>query len=183
MVRTGNAYRCSSGWGSYGPRELLSASSGVALSRVSPIRSLDDLRRRFQHAFFGTHGGKATTAWRVDHGIHVDTIKWLRFPHHEPFTESPSPLTCENDVQKTLERYLATAGVDMTVSLNSVHPKARRIHSAVIFVYPETFSFVIDYGYEDDGGWDHELARTTDGETFLMTLNRAVAELDRLCSA
>jgi hypothetical protein len=77
MVKTGKDYRQQGRWGSSGPIELLSKSSGLGLSSVEPITSIDDLRERFQFAMFSGHGGEATRRWREDFNIHPDTTRRL----------------------------------------------------------------------------------------------------------
>lgn len=185
MAVTGKDYTKPGRWGSSGVRELLSMSSGVNLSSISGITSIEDLRRRFQYAVLGK-GNEAITSWRNDHRVHVGEKVTIPYAVHKPynFGSSSAPFNSEANIQEELNRMLKPADDQtMKVSLNYVHHWVRNLHGVQIHAGDKGFVFDIWYGTAPKSTgryshWNDTLARSREGETFLQTLGRARDNFD-----
>jgi len=182
MLATGQAYPHPDRWVNAGVPWLLSASEGAIR-----IRKLEDLRETIHRGILGREQNDAHTRWRVDHNIRVDAEIVLPYRHNKPHSGAPYlGMECESDVKNELKAFLSTAaGTRMKAQLNSVHARAKVIHSVDINVLPDGFSFRVYFGFnahrpgQSDSEWSHVLARTKHGETFLDTFARARHELAR----
>jgi hypothetical protein len=181
MIKTGDTYREPGRWGSSGVREVLSASSGVGLSGVAPIKSLEDLRQRFHYALLAD-GGKAVEQWRDDHGVRVGGRVTIPYAVHSDGHNSPA-FTSPSNVKQELDRMLEPGpGQTMKMSLNCVHHDVRTLHSVEVRVFEGGFKFVLWYGdapkSELHSHWDETIAASREGETFLQTFARARENFD-----
>jgi hypothetical protein len=172
MVRTGASYEQRARWGRRGVIELLSCQpSCVNFGSVKPIRSLEDLRRRFHYALLSAEGNTTVTSWRHDTGLTLDATRWLHFRHAKPFT-------AESVSRDELERFYRDGSTQrLTVSPNRVHTTAVTCKWTEIFVEPDKFSFLLHYGWPEEecsSRWNVELTATQHGETFTEGLRRAI---------
>jgi hypothetical protein len=175
MISTGAAYQKYMHSGVY---ELLSMKpTCINHNSVDSITSLDDLRCRFHWALLSAGDSPIVKEWKQDMGISIQGEKILVFPHYTPFENTQS----EADIQKALKSLLnESRGTVLNVSLNDCHPKAQWVGGVRLKVCPEKFSFVIDYGYKNNTGWDYELAITKDNEPFTDTFNRAIRTMSKI---
>jgi hypothetical protein len=150
-------------------------------SYVRPVRSLEDLRHRFQLALFA-NGSPELDAWREARGINAYAVLDLSFLHYKPMAAvTHLGFESEDSVRKTLvDMFEHSAGKTTAVSLNCIHHSARVLHGIDVQFRPEGFSFILRYGFlgpskqEPDSEWDYRLAATEKDEPFLDTLARAV---------
>lgn len=180
FAATGEGYTTSQRWGWCGVKELLSAGSGLSASIVEPIRSLDDLRKRFHYAILGVPQSDSQIAWRQAFNIDVGAIVTVPGRTYKPFCVIPHlGFRCEADIQKTLETMLhGSTGTRMKISLNSVHPSLTWLHHCEVIVGPSGFCFSLEYGENPKDNphasyWNATLARTRAKESFLDTFARA----------
>jgi hypothetical protein len=183
MITTGDGFQDPGRWGSSGVREILSASSGVGLSGVAPIRSLEDLRQRFHYAILA-NGGKSVVQWREEFDIRVGGRVTIPFAVHKDAHHS-AVFQSQAHVGEELKRMLQPKpGQSMKVSLNYVHHDARTLHNVEIHVSKTGFKFVLWFGdapkSEMHSHWDETLAASREGETFLQTFARARDNFDLL---
>ena len=100
MVETADNYPDPRRYGRNALTPVLSCVSSLP-DDIHAITSLEDLRKRFQWALFACYGLAGTLhRWRTEHGITVDGVHWLHFPHYEPFNGP----TSEADFQKMLTK-------------------------------------------------------------------------------
>lgn len=171
MATTATEYRCRhSRWGDHGPTECLSMTSGIGLSSVTAISSINDLRNRFLYAFFSSTGGAATQRWRQKEGIDIKKPIIIEAPHYLPFAPSPH-FKNENEVRLVLD-HLLTVKKPLVASPNRFHPAATEVNGVRVCVGSSGFQFTLSYGY-GGASWDYVLATTEPGEAFSGTLRRA----------
>ena len=185
--RNGRPYKDSLRWGISGVRELLSGGSGLNLSQVSPIQSIEDLKTRFHLALLSKNARPASRRWRAELGICVDGEITLPYRHYRPFDGvQHCGYRLESDIRSAVTRMLSTkAGAKLAVSFNSTHTKAQTVHAVEIAI-DEGFEFNLRYGFnamcagQTDSEWTETLARTEGKETFVETLARADALLQKI---
>lgn len=189
MVVSGKGYVTPGQWVNTSVASLLGAQS-LDCSYGNPITSLDDLRERFQNAFFAPSVA-SVDKWREDCGINVYNTLDLKFPHYKPGSP-PAELGFDSEVgvRDALTALLVdSAGQTLATSLNSIHKTARVVHKIDIMVvhqprFLDGFSIQLHYGFKtpaamkatSDSEWHHTLAMTRPGESFLEVLARAIAE-------
>jgi hypothetical protein len=179
LATTGLGYERPTRWGMNGPIELLSdRSSCTNSSFVKPIKSLDDLRRRFHLALLGN--ATSTTGadeWREAHDIRVGADPLIKFRHNKPMSGGAG-WSCESDIRDALNKLFADgAALKTKESLNPYHLTARTCKSIAIGVGANGFHFIMEYGWPDEectSHWFKTLARTEYKETFLDTLKMAI---------
>lgn len=165
-----------------GVYDLLSMKPSVCgIDPVYPITSLSDLQRRFHWALLSGNEVPLVVDWKKSHGISIQTTKWIRFPHYDPFAGT-SAFKSEDAVRKALEKLLGESrGKDLNVSLNSCHLGARWVRDVKVAVHPKGFTFVMDYSFPEDSSWWHySLATTENNEPFTDTLRRAIDALAQM---
>jgi hypothetical protein len=177
MVATGEKY---TKYSHSGVLDLLSMNpSCIGINPVRPIVSIDDLRRRFHYALLASHEVPLVAAWKQANGISIQAEKWILFPHYTPF--EGSPYGSEATIKTALEKHLGDSrGISLNVSLNSCHLTARWVGGVSIAVSQRGFKFVLDYGFENDTGWNHTLATSEPNEPFTTTMHRAIANLSEM---
>ena len=178
MVETADNYPAPRNSGRNALEPVLSCVSRLPYD-IRPITSLDDLRERFRWALFAVYGLMGTLQrWRREHGITVDGVHWIRFPHYEPFNGP----TSEADFRKMLTD-MFTDRRRLTVQLNSCWDDAREnygvhIHLNKAYDYGGDrkssggWQFDLSYGC-DRSVWEHQIARQEAGETFWDVARRA----------
>ena len=189
MGVSGKGYVTPGHWVNTSVASLLGA-QGPDNAYGTPIASLEDLRERFQNAFFAPPD-PCVDKWRADHGINVYNTLDLKFPHYKPGSP-PAELgfTSEVGVRDALKALLVeSAGQSLATSLNSIHKTATVVHKIDIMVvhqpgFLDGFSIRLHYGFKTpaamkatgDSEWHHRLASTRPGESFLDVLARAMAK-------
>jgi hypothetical protein len=175
MVTTGKEY---TKFGAPGVTELLSTNpTCLNFSRVHPITSREDLRKRFHYALLSNYGTPFVDQWRKANSISVTESRRLHFPHYTPFMGAGA-YESERDIKDALDALLGKSrGKVLNVSLNDCHKRARWVGGVDIVVSEQGFSFNMDYGYEKDSGWNHILAATNKNEPFIDTMHRAIVAL------
>ena len=170
MVKTGAPY---GEFRERGPLETLSGKpTCIGFSRVEPITSIEDLRKRFHYALLDNYGGKTTDSWRENEKIDISQTRILRFKHDSEapcLHEKVGLRAYERDTSRVLH-WLFSKGQSATLSaqLNSTYRKARECRSVVVHVLPAAFVFELKYGIPGiNSSWTHELAS---GEPFNVAL-------------
>lgn len=184
----GSKYDTPQRWGTCSVSDLLGATSGIGHTSMLPIKSLDDLRRRFHYAILARPSSEGQERWREDNGIGpAGVIKVIR-PTYRPF-DGASHLCwrSEGDIQDALAAMLTgSTGKRMAVSLNSVHKDSVNwLHCVDIEICRNSgFWFNITYGCDpaERGAsrWSEVIAQSRDGESFLDTMARARDVFDLL---
>lgn len=175
-------------WGAMSPIDLLSDSSGIGHSSVAPISSIADLRRRFQLAFFGTHGGNGTLRWREENGIQAYGTVTLPYRHYVPHAGAKHlGFDSESAIETALNKFFEKApGMRLAAQLNSFHAGAKVVQDVTIGVSARGFNFNLRYGFTApksgklDSEWTYSLAKTIGDESFVETFARAIARLEEL---
>ena len=176
MLRTGEGYGDQSCWGRSSILSLLSGKpSCVNFSAVDPIRSVDDLRRRFHYALLSSCVGESLKLWRSKFDVRPDGNAIISFPHHgwraAPFDEHRAEIA--------VNALLNSEG-RLGVQLNEFHSRAREI-LGVDLHWRGSYRFVLNYGYGYEGSvWRHLLARQLPRESFYAVLGRAQKKLSTL---
>lgn len=155
---------------------LNGAAERRSLDGVSPIRSIDDLKSRFQYALLG-QSYDIYQIWRDDHGLHPSAKITINVLHHGAnghHVATKRPKTLEDAFSSLCAN---ARGLRMRRSPNSCHDDATLIQSFGVVVSAHGFEFVIDYGMTTDfiaSSWRLGLAKTRGGEPFYETLDRAL---------
>lgn len=167
-------------WGRAGIHELLTGGSGLSRGLMEPITSMQDLRRRFHYAILSRAASAGQEKWRRDFGIDPTGVVAVRRPTYKPFTPLPHlGWSSEQAIVEDIERLTrVSAGTEMAIGLNSVHPHIRTLHGIRISVGAEYgFSLSLRYGDTPPGvwgsSWDVTIAHSREDESFLQTFARA----------
>lgn len=183
MVETGSAGKYSSQlrWGTCGPIDLLSATSGIGYHYVIPVESVDDLRKRFHFAVLARPSSEGQEQWREDFNINPLAVVTIKRPTYRPF-EGAAHLgwRSERDIADALKALCSgSRGERMAVSLNSFHKDTVNwLHGVSVAISAsDGFSFSLTYGENPVDGhasrWAETIARSRKGESFLDTMARA----------
>lgn len=167
-------------WGKCAVEELLNGGSVRGCSRIDPIKSLADLRKRFHYAVLLRPESQEQIDWRKDNGIDVNSTVTVKAPVYMAF-EGAKHLGMDSEaaIIDQLDAVLdGGRGVDMAVSLNPSHPTLRCVERVEIAIHPaHGFSFFLAYGHRVEekmrSSWSDLIAHTRPGETFLDTFARA----------
>ncbi len=178
LVESGQSFRKRGRWGEHTIECLLSGpgkSSCTGITRIKPIRSLDDLRQRFHAALFDNYSPMAE-AWRNALGINAYSSKVIAFKHHDREACGVS----ERGFGKSLEALLNASG-KLTTQLNQYHPDAVDIFGVDLtyFCHYQGWEFCLKYGY-DGSSWYYPLAQQRKNDTFYAAFARAQAALATL---
>lgn len=177
LIESGQRFKRRGQWGEHTIECLLSKKgSCTGIRTIDHIESIDDLRERFHHAFFGNYSPIAA-AWRKAAGINAYGSKVIAFPHYEFGKHYHSEISLKGGIDKLIQ-----ASGQLAVQLNSFHDDARVIQGVEITYcsYDHGWRFRLMYGCQDGGTWFHDLASQRKGEPFVDTFLRAQAELEKL---
>ena len=163
---------------------------GAVNGGCRPIRSLENLSKRFHWAILGSDRYHPEVArWRADKGIHANAVLEMGIRHYSPLRAPPAhlPWRCQRDVENAITWLLEeTVGQKLVVQLNPAHKGARVVHYVGILVGPNGFEFRLHYGFKSpkvdqfDSDWSYTMAESEGDEPFLDTLARAISEFNRL---
>lgn len=180
MLKTGEDYQDHGRWGSQNIKSLLSCKPTCTnFSEVDPIRSVDDLQRRFHFAILSNSCGQRLKEWRETFRVTHDGCRTIHFPHHDYGTAVG--FNCETQFNDGINSFLQAKG-QLNVQLNEYHERAVYIHRVDLHCRGY-YRFVLKYGYHNDSSeWSHLLAKQTPHEAFGTTFARAKKKLDELMS-
>lgn len=180
MVKTGSGYTSPTRWGQVGVKALLSATSANDAEAVTPIRSIADLRERFQYAILGFARSEAMALWRAAHRVEPGQKVRIGVPVYTPFAGAHHlGWESEADIAQAFTRLTGGhRGQALAVSLNSVWPDVRHVHGVTVAVRADGFRFQLTFGDDPThdrmaSSWTDTLAVTRPGESFLDTFARA----------
>jgi hypothetical protein len=154
-------------WGTRTPSALLSGTSSYGIG-VEPIRSVEDLERRFRYIVLERCGPAEVDpvqAWREHHKIALDGRRRFRVAHGSIGWDA------------AIRSYLNFDAPQLRVSLNYIHRGAREFQGAHIAISRDGLAiFRVWFGL-DGSRWEHELTRQRAGEPVGASAVRALAML------
>lgn len=157
-------------WGTRTPSALLSATSSYGIG-VAPIRSLEDLERRFRYIVLARCGPAEedpVQAWREHHKITLDGKRRFRAVHGAP------------EWNAALDTFLRVKVERLRVSLNYIHRGARKFEGVDIAIASDGAAvFRVWIGLEGSR-WEHVLTCQRPGEPVGEAAVRAMAMLRAL---
>lgn len=172
--------------GDSGPFELLSRSSCVNSSSITPLTGKgwrDELQRRFQHILLHRGGGHAQR-WKDANGIALGQSYLVNWPTAErDTTDFPHWHRLVGGAEQ-VDRLLGEHGW-LAWSLNECWPHAIRIQAVKLHFGPGGAWVSLDYGHppgsdSGSGCWHVSLTHQRPGEPLIFMIQRAQARLDAL---
>lgn len=171
-----------------GPYELLSATSGINCSGITPIGGptwREQLERRLRYVVSKRSLGASQEAWKASLGIAQGAVLTLALPRAESDgtlypSWGPGGVRLNAPPGEKLDGLLGEDGW-LAWRLNTQHAWAVRIHHVEMHFGEGGVSFWVEYGYADDSSsWHYPLVFQRRGEPLKFTVDRAVEALARL---
>ncbi len=183
LANSGKDYHQKCSWHDQKHSHLLSGGNGTnpfSFSELKPILSMKDLKKRFQYALLA-NSYDFYRQWREDAGYQTGKTLKIDVPHRgRGYCDiATGPV---HSMSNALDEMLVQSRrMKLSTSLNNIHIGAIEIQTIGLAVRPSGFSFILRYGYPNDGShWDYVIASTRGNEPFAETLNRAYVLFHRL---